>query len=66
MLKKLNPSLSFLILAIFLWLIQYAVDVVVGDGDRKVIFLDIYVFVGFMQLFLLLLSVLFLPEVGRI
>ncbi len=47
MFKKLNPSLSFLLYAVVLWLLQYGFDVLVGDGDGKITFLNAYIFIGF-------------------
>ncbi|WP_338792336.1 hypothetical protein [Bernardetia sp. MNP-M8] len=65
MFKKLNPSLSFLLIAVLLWLLQYGFDIAIGDGDGKIIFWGTYVFVGFMQVFLILSALLWLPEVIR-
>jgi lysophospholipase L1-like esterase len=65
MFKKLNPSLSFLFIAVLLWLLQYGFDVLVGDGDGKITFLNAYVFIGFVQVFLIISALLWLPEVIR-
>lgn len=65
MIKKLNPSLSFLLFAVLLWLLQYGFDVLVGDGDGKITFLNAYIFIGFVQVFLIISALLWLPEVIR-
>jgi hypothetical protein len=65
MFKKLNPSLSFLLLAIFLWALQYGFDIIKGDGDGKITFGDIYIFVGFVQVFLIVSALFWLPELIR-
>jgi lysophospholipase L1-like esterase len=65
MLKKLNPSLSFLLFAFLLWLLQYGFDVLIGDGDGKITFLNAYIFIGFIQVFLIISALLWLPEVIR-
>lgn len=65
MFKKLNPSLSFLLFAFLLWLLQYGFDVLVGDGDGKITFLNIYIFIGFVQVFLFISALFWLPEVIR-
>lgn len=65
MFKKLNPSLSFLLVAILLWILQYGFDVLVGDGDGKITFLKGYIFIGFAQVFLIISAFLWLPEVIR-
>ncbi|AFM06234.1 hypothetical protein Fleli_3931 [Bernardetia litoralis DSM 6794] len=63
MLKKLNPSLSFLLITVLLWLLQYGFDIIVGDGDGKITFLGTYIFIGFIQTFLLISALIWLPEV---
>ncbi|WP_338760003.1 hypothetical protein WAF17_12765 [Bernardetia sp. ABR2-2B] len=65
MFRKLNPSLSFLLLAALLWIIQYSIDLMIGDGDGRITFLDAYVFVGFVQLFFILFSLVWVFEVIR-
>ena len=65
MFKKLNPSFSFLFLAVSLWGLEYGFDSLVGDADRKITFLNIYVFIVFVQFFLVLSAFLWLPEVVR-
>lgn len=65
MFKKLNPSLSFLLTAVLLSLLQYGFDVLVGDGDGKITFLNAYIFIGFIQVFFIFSALLWLPEVIR-
>ncbi len=65
MFKKLNPSLSFLLIAVLLWALQYGFDTIVGDGDSKISFWGIYIFIGFIQVFLTFSALLWLPEVIR-
>jgi hypothetical protein len=61
--KKLNPSFSFLFIAFLLWFFQSSFDILFGNGDGKIIFLNIYIFIGFVQVFLILSALLWIPEV---
>ncbi|AFM03085.1 hypothetical protein Fleli_0621 [Bernardetia litoralis DSM 6794] len=65
MFKKIFPSLFFFFLSIFIWAIQYGFDLIIGDADGKIKVWDIYVFIGFIQIFLMLCALLWIPEVLR-
>jgi lysophospholipase L1-like esterase len=62
-LKKLNPSLSFLVLAMVIELLERTIDRLVGDADGNITSFKLSIVITFFQLFLAFLTLLWLPEV---
>lgn len=64
-LKKLNPALSFLALAIVIELLERTIDMLIGDADGNITSFKLSTVITFFQLFFIFLTLLWLPEVAH-
>ncbi len=65
MIKKLNPSFSFLLLILCIEIGERIVDALLGDGDGEITGFRLSAMLTFLQVFFIFLAVLWLPEVWR-